>query len=54
MGISIKHKGEVLELFMKWKRNMEKSTGRKIKVLCSDNEESIQLILSGRNVAIRA
>jgi len=26
-----------MELFVKWKRNMEKSTGRKIKVFCSDN-----------------
>ena len=34
----MKHKGEVLELFMEWKKNMEKSTRRKIKVLQSDNE----------------
>ena len=33
----MKHKGEVLELFMEWKNNMEKSTGRKIKALWSDN-----------------
>jgi len=33
----MKHKGKVLELF-EWKRNMEKSTRRKIKVLRSDNE----------------
>ena len=31
------HKGEVLELFVEWKRKMEKSTGRKIKVFRSDN-----------------
>jgi len=34
---TIKHKGEVLELFVEWKKNLEKSTGRKIKVLQSDN-----------------
>ena len=34
---TIKHKREVLELFVKLKRNMEKRTGRKIKVLHSDN-----------------
>jgi len=34
----MKHKGEVLEFFVEWKRNIEKSTGRKIKVPCSDNE----------------
>ena len=33
----IKYKGEVLELFVEWKKNLEKSTGRKIKVLRSDN-----------------
>ena len=33
----MKHKGKVLELFMQWKRNMKKSTGRKIKVIYSDN-----------------
>jgi len=32
----MKHKGEVLELFVEWKKNLEKSTGRKIKVLRSD------------------
>ena len=31
------HKGKVLDLFVEWKMNMEKSTGRKIKVLHSDN-----------------
>jgi len=34
---TVKHKGEVLELFVEWKRNMKKNTGRKIKVLSSDN-----------------
>jgi len=34
---TMKHKWEVLELFVEWKRNMEKSIGRKIKVLRSDN-----------------
>jgi len=33
----MKHKGKVLELFVEWKKNMAKSTGRKIKVLWSDN-----------------
>ena len=33
----MKHKEKVLELFVEWKKNMEKSTGRKIKVLRSDN-----------------
>jgi len=32
----MKHKGKVLELFVKWK-NMDTSTGRKSKVLRSDN-----------------
>ena len=30
---TMKHKGKVLKLFVEWKKNMEKSTGRKIKVL---------------------
>jgi len=34
---TMKHKGEVLELFVEWKRNTEKSMGKKIKVLRSDN-----------------
>ena len=33
----MKHKREVLELFVKWKKNLERSMGRKIKVLRSDN-----------------
>ena len=33
----MKHKRKVLELFVEWKRNLERSTGRKIKVLRSDN-----------------
>ena len=32
-----KHKEKVLELFVEWKKNMEKSTRRKIKALLSDN-----------------
>ena len=35
---TMKYKGEVLELFVEWKKNIEKSTGRKIKVLRSNNE----------------
>jgi len=34
---TIRHKGEVLELFVEWKRNMKKNTRRKIKILRSDN-----------------
>ena len=34
---TMKHKGKVLELFVEWKKNLEKSTGRKIKVLWLDN-----------------
>ena len=33
----MKHKGEILKLFVEGKKNMEKNTGRKIKVLCLDN-----------------
>jgi len=33
----MKHIGKVLELFLKWKKNLEKSTGRMIKILRSDN-----------------
>ena len=34
---TMRYKGKVLELFVKWKRNMEKHTRRKIKALSSDN-----------------
>ena len=34
----MKHKGEILQLFVEWKKNLEKSMGRKIKVLQSDNK----------------
>ena len=34
----MKQKGEVLKLFVEWKKNLEKSTERKIKVLWSDNK----------------
>jgi len=33
----MKHKGKVLELFVEWKKNIEKSTKRKIKALRLDN-----------------
>ena len=33
----MKHKGKILELFVEWKKNLEKSKGRKIKVLQSNN-----------------
>ena len=35
----MKHKEKIMELFMEWKKNMEKNTGRKIKVLRLDNGE---------------
>jgi len=34
---TMKHKEKILELFVQWKRNLEKNTGRKIKILWSDN-----------------
>ena len=34
---TMKHKGRVLELFVEWRKNLEKSTGRKIKVFLSNN-----------------
>ena len=34
----MKHKGEVLKLFVEWKKNMERSPGRKIKILRLDNK----------------
>jgi len=34
---TMKHKGKVLELFVEWKKNMEKSMRRKINALQSDN-----------------
>ena len=43
---TMKHKGKVLELFVEWKKNLEKATGRKIEVLRSDNGSEISLILS--------
>ena len=51
---TMKHKGEVLELFVEWKKNVEKSKGRKIKVLRSDNGEIIQEILSYSYAVMRA
>ena len=54
VAYTMKHKGKILELFVKWKKNMKKNTGRKIKVLRSDNREEIQTILSYSYIAIRA
>ena len=34
---TMKHKGKVIELFVEWKGNIEKNTGRKTKVHRSDN-----------------
>ena len=35
---TMSHKSEVLGIVMKWRRRMELQTGRKIKILRSDNE----------------
>ena len=37
MGYSMKHKDEVLEVFLTWKKMIEVQTGKKIKVLRLDN-----------------
>jgi len=37
LGIYHETQKEILELFVEWKRNMEKNTRRKIKVLSSNN-----------------
>ena len=34
----MKHKYQVLEIFLAWKKRVENQTGRKIKVLRSDND----------------
>ena len=34
----MKHKEEVLELFIEWKMNIEKNTRKKIKILRLDND----------------
>ena len=36
--LSMKNKNDVLEIFLKWKAQVENQTGRKIKVLRTDNE----------------
>ena len=33
----LKHKGEVFKKFIEWKTMVEKSSGHKVKVLCTDN-----------------
>ena len=33
----IKHKNEVLDIFLKWKKMVETQTGRRVKTLRSDN-----------------
>ena len=33
----LKHKNEVFDCFLRWKALVEKSSGRKVKVICSDN-----------------
>ena len=41
----MKHKREVLEMFVEWKKDIERSTGRKIKVLRSDNGGEYKSVL---------
>ena len=50
----MKHKGEVLELFVEWKKNMEKNTEGGLRYFVQTTEESIQAILSYSYVAMRA
>jgi len=50
----MKHKGEVLELFVEWKKNMEKNTERRSRYSVQTIEKSIQAILSYNYVVIRA
>ena len=35
---TLQHKGEVLKVFVKWMKQIEKQTDRKIKVLYSDHD----------------
>jgi len=45
------HKSEVLDIFVEWKRSIELQTGRKIKLLRSDNggeyKRSIYAVVPG-------
>ena len=41
----MKHKGEVLKLFVEWKKNLEKSMGRRSRSSGQITEVSISLIL---------
>ena len=50
----MKHKEEVLELFVEWKRNIENNTRRKIKVLCSVNGGEYIVIFSYSYITMRA
>ena len=50
----MRHKGEVLELFVKWKKNLERSTGRKSRSSVQIMEENTSLILSFSYVLMRA
>jgi len=52
---TIKHKGEVLELFVDWKKNMEKKMERKKSgYYVQTMEEGIQTILAYNYIAMRA
>ena len=46
MGIYHEAQEKVQELFVEWKMNIEKSMGRKIKLLRSDNEGEYKSDLS--------
>jgi len=39
---TLRHKGEVLEVFVKWKKLMENQTDRKINLLQSDHNEEYE------------
>ena len=38
----LRHNGKVLEVFVKWKKQIENQTDRKIKVLHSDHDEEYE------------
>jgi len=50
---TMKHKGKVWELFVEWKKNMEKNTEKRSRYSVQIMEERIQAILSYSYVVIR-
>jgi len=50
---TMRHKGKNLELFVEWKRNMEKNTRKKIKIHRSENGDT-QVILFYSYVTMNA